>query len=388
MNEQRQKSDDVVASGKVPRDSLLPIAQVEQPQVPNRQGLDPLTLEQVMRKSGVPGLSLAIIRDFDIECAKAYGIADVETNAAVDVRTLFQAASISKAVTAVAVLKAAQDGRMSLDTDVNTYLRSWKIPRGRFSDSAVTARALLGHTSGADDGFGFPGYEPSEPRPTLVQILNGEKPSNVGPVRFERPPFTSYKYSGGGTTILQLAMLDVFRRPFAEIMSEHVFEPLGMRDSTFEQPLPSSLHAKAARAHDWDGKAKDNAKWHVHPEQAAAGLWTTPTDLARLAIEIQQALRGSGSRVLGRMAAREMITPVGMGPYAVGTFIRRHGEGWYFGHDGNNWGLHCRLVAHIHKGYGVVIMTNGDGGMQVIDELQNRVAAAYDWDLLHKPFPR
>jgi len=301
------------------------IARIEQPQSPSRQGLDRLTLEQVRKKYGVPGVSVAIIQDFRVECARGYGTADVETNLAVDAHTLFQAASISKAVTAVAVLKAAQDGRMSLDVDINTYLRSWKIPQGKVSSSAVTARALLSHTSGADDGFGFPGYHPSEHRPALVQILNGEKPSNVGPVCFERPPFAAYKYSGGGTTILQLAMVDVFGQPFAEIMSEQVLEPLHMQDSTFEQPLPSSFDTRSARAHDAYGKAKD-AKWHVYPEQAAAGLWTTPTDLALIVIEIQRALRGSSGCVLSQTAAQEMITPVGMGPYAVGTMIKQHGE--------------------------------------------------------------
>ena len=363
------------------------LARIEQPQSPSRQGLDPLTLEELMNKYGVPGVSVAVIQDFGVECARGYGTADVETKLAVDAHTLFQAASISKAVTAVAVLKAAQDGRVSLDVDVNTYLRSWKIPQGKWSNSAVTARALLSHTSGTDDGFGFPGYHPSEPRPTLVQILNGEKPSNVGPVCFERPPFAAYKYSGGGTTILQLALVDVFGRPFAEIMSEQVFQPLHMQDSTFEQPLPSSFDTRSARAHDAYGKAKDT-KWHVYPEQAAAGLWTTPTDLALLVIEIQRALRGTAGCVLSQTAAREMITPVGMGPYAVGTVIKQRGEGWYVSHDGGNWGFHCRFVGHVRKGYGMVVMTNGDWGIPVIDEIESRIASAFDWDSLDKPLPR
>lgn len=388
MNKQPPKSSGgVVATGEVTRHSAVPIAQIEQPQSPSRQGLDPLTLEQVMKKYGVPGVSVAVIKDFRIECAKGYGTADVETNLAVDAHTLFQAASISKAVTAVAVLKAAQDGRMSLDVDFNTYLRSWKIPQGTLSRSPVTARALLSHTSGADDGFGFPGYAPSEPRPTLVQILNGEKPSNVGPVCFERPPFVAYKYSGGGTTILQLAMLEVFGEPFAELMSEQVFQPLHMQDSTFEQPLPSSFDTRSARAHDGYGKAKD-VKWHVYPEQAAAGLWTTPSDLALVVIEIQRALQGPAGRLLSQAAAQEMITPVGMGPYSVGAVIKQRGEGWYFSHDGGNWGFQCRFVGHVRKGYGMVVMTNGDWGIPVIDEIQNRIASAYDWDLLDKPLPR
>jgi CubicO group peptidase (beta-lactamase class C family) len=255
------------------------IALVERRQSPNRQGLDPFTLQEVMQKYRIPGVSVAVIKDFGIHWAKGFGTADVETALPVDVRTLFQAASISRPVTAMAVLKAAQEGRISLDTDINAILKSWKLRQGEFANTPVTARALLSHTSGAGDGFGFPGYHPSQPRPTLVQILDGQKPSNLGPVFFERPPFTAFKYSGGGMTIMQLAMIDALGKPFPDIMREDVFAPLGMADSTFKQPLPSVRDTVAARAHSWQGEAMD-AKWHVCPEQAAAGLWTTPTDLA------------------------------------------------------------------------------------------------------------
>ncbi len=131
-----------------------------------------------------------------------------------------------------------------------------------------------------------------------------------------------------------------------------------------------------------------NAKWHVYPEQAAAGLWTTPSDLARFAIEVQTAIRGPAGRVLSQASAREMIAPTGVGPFAVGLVIERRGEGWYFSHGGSNWGFQCNLVAHVRKGYGLVVMTNGDNGGQLIREIEARVAAAYGWDTLDKPIPR
>jgi len=363
------------------------IARIEGRQSPNRQGRNPFTLQEVMQKYRVPGVGVAVINDFGIDWAKGFGTADVETAAPVDVRTLFQAASISKPVTAMAVLKAAQDGLMSLDADINTLLKSWKPRQGEFANTPVTPRALLSHTSGAGDGFGFPDYHPSQPRPTLVQILDGQKPSNVGPVFFERSPFAAFKYSGGGMTIMQLAMTDTVGKPFSEIMREDVFAPLGMADSTFEQPLPAFRDTAAARAHSWQGEVMD-AKWHVYPEQAAAGLWITPTDLARFVIEVQQALRGSTSRVLSQLMAREMVTPVGIGPYAVGFRVGQRGEGWYFSHDGSNWGFHSRVVAHVRKGYGMVVMTNGDNGAPVINEIEARVSAAYAWDWLDKAIPR
>src|SRR5262245_54739506 len=214
-------------------------------------------------------------------------------------------------------LDAWRKGRIALDGDSNERLTSWLIPQGEFRHAKpVTPRALLSHTSGASDGFGFPGYDPSEPQPTLVQILRGEHPSNVGPVLFDRPPFAAYKYSGGGVTIMQLAMIDTLGKPFADIMKEYVLDPLRMLDSTYEQPLPTVREAKAARAHRGQGRPM-NVKWRVYPEQAAAGLWTTPSDLARFVIEIQQALRAIAGRVLSPAMAREMVTPVDVGPFAV-----------------------------------------------------------------------
>ena len=364
------------------------IARIEGVQVPNRQGLDPFTLAQVMQKYHVPGVSIAVIKDFRIHWAKAYGVADVNSGATVDSDTLFQAASISKPVAAMAVLKAVQDGRFGLDDDINGILKSWKLPTGDFTrDRPVTPRTLLSHTSGLGDGFGFPGYAPAAPLPTLPQILDGEKPSNVGAVRLERPPMTAYKYSGGGVTLMQLALTDAIGMPFPEIMQQWILGPIGMTRSAYEQPLSAEHDRNAARAHDGSGKAM-SAKWHVYPELEAAGLWTTPTDLAKFAIELQQAVAGRSTRVLSRSVAREMITPVGVGDYAVGFALQKHGEGWYFGHGGSNWGFQCDLVAHTVKGYGAAIMTNGDFGGPVIAEIRARVAAAYDWDWLDKPIPR
>jgi len=364
------------------------MARIEGAQSPNRQGLDPLTLQQLMVRFHVPGVSVAVIRDFEVHWAKGYGVADVESGARVDADALFQAASISKPVTAMAALRAVQDGRFSLDADINTVLKSWKLPAGEFTRrQPVTPRALMSHTSGLGDGFGFPGYHPSAARPTIVEILNGSKPSNVGPVVMEREPFSAAKYSGGGVTLLQLALMDALGKPFPEIMQSLVLGPIGMTHSAFEQPLSPERDRHATRAHSGGGRAMDT-KWHVYPELAAAGLWTTPTDLATFAIEIQKASLGRSARVLNQSTVREMLTPVGVGDYAVGLAITKKGEGWYFAHGGSNWGFQCDLLAHRLKGYGVAIMTNSDSGRPVINAIEDRVAAAYGWDSLDKPVLR
>jgi CubicO group peptidase (beta-lactamase class C family) len=364
------------------------MARIEGPQSPDRQGLDALTLMQVLERAHVPGVSIAVIRDFNIHWAKGYGIADVQSGSRVDAETMFQAASISKPVAAMAAMRAVQDGRFSLDADINSILKSWKLPESEFTRGhPVTPRSLMSHTSGLGDGFGFPGYHPSAPRPTLVQILNGSAPSNVGPVFMERAPFAAEKYSGGGVTMMQLAMIDVTGVPYPEMMRSVVLDPIGMTRSTYEQPLSAEHDRRAARAHDGRGRAMD-AKWHVYPELAAAGLWTTSSDLAKFAIEVQKTALGQSSRVLSRTSVLEMLTPVGVGDYAVGLGITKMGQGWYFGHGGSNWGFQCDLLAHRVKGYGVAIMTNGDNGRSVINEIRARVAAAYGWDSLDKPVQR
>ena len=364
------------------------IAAIEGAQSGRDGELPALPLPALMQKLGVPGMSIAVIRDFDIHWTRGYGVADVSSGAKVDPDTLFQAASISKPVAAMAVLKAVQDGRFTLDQDVNTILTSWKVPASEHTaKQPVTLRGLLSHTSGTDDGFGFPGYKPGAPVPTLVQILNGEKPSNVRQVVVARTPLTAFKYSGGGITLVQLLMTDALKRPFQQMMHDTVLAPIGMRQSAYEQPLSPERDKNAARAHDRTGAARD-AKWHVYPELAAAGLWTTSPDLARFGIELQKSLQGTSNRVLNRATAQEMASPVGVGPFAIGMQMDKIGEGWYLNHGGSNWGFQCLLFVHKTKGYGFAAMSNADSGGRLIAEMRQRVAAAYKWDMLDQPLRR
>jgi CubicO group peptidase (beta-lactamase class C family) len=350
---------------------------------------DAATVQRLLKQHNVPGVSIAVIKDFKIVSTLAYGLADVDTGTPVTTETMFQAASISKPVAAMASLKAVQEKRFTLDQDVNTILKSWKVPENPFTkERPVTPRTLMSHTSGTGDGFGFPGYATDAPMPTVVQILDGvQPPSNLRPVRLERAPLVGFKYSGGAVMIQQLALADAVGKPFEQIARDWVLNPIGMTNSTFEQPLPAQREKQAARAHNRTG-ARMGDPWHVYPEQAAAGLWTTPTDLAKFAIEVQLALLGQSTRVLSQATAREMVLPVGVGPFAVGFQVSKEGEGWYFMHGGSNWGFQCDLIAHRVKGYGAVIMTNSDSGGALIGELRRLIQREYAWDVLDAPIPR
>jgi len=364
-------------------------AYIEQSQTePGENGLGRHTISELLEEFGVPGLSIAVIQDFKIHWAKAYGVADVETGQLVDVETMFQAASISKPVAAMGVLRAVQDGLFSLDDDVNDILDSWILDGKEFTQARpVTPRSLTSHTSGLGDGFGFPGYDPDEPLPSIVQILEGHELSNVGTVFMEREPMTFYEYSGGGVTIMELALSDVRGRPFVDVMQDGVLTPIGMTRSSYAQPISIEHDKNAARAHDRNGETQ-GPKWHVYPEHAAAGLWTTPTDLAHFMIEVQRSYRGESNRVLSPLMIQEMLNPVGVGPFAVGFTVAKIGEGWYFSHGGSNWGFRALMLAHKVKGYGLVIMTNADQGSTVINEISRRVQDAYTWDSVSSPVTR
>jgi CubicO group peptidase (beta-lactamase class C family) len=369
-------------------DAAAMIARIEAPQVPDRKGYDGLTITELMQRFRLPAVSVAVIKDFQIHWAKAYGIADVETGQVADTATLFQAGSISKPVFAMVAVKLAHAGRYSLDADLNTLVRSWRLPDSDLTRTQpVTLRSLLSHTSGADDGFGFPGYDPGTPRPSLAQVVKGERPSNTGAVRFARAPYAAFKYSGGGFALAQLTVEDVMGRTLADLARDELFRPLGLLSTTFAQPLPEMFVARAARGHLGNGR-RQAAPWHDYPEQSAAGLWSTPSDLARLAIEVQQSVRGRSRAGLSQNAARELVTPTGVGAHAQGFAIERRGEGWYFTHSGSNWNFRADLVAHLRNGYGVVIMANSENGWGVITELEARIAAAYGWDSLDKPIVR
>ncbi|RKG96459.1 tetratricopeptide repeat protein [Corallococcus sp. CA053C] len=334
-----------------------------------------MSLQRWMELYKIPGVSIAVFEKNALVWAKGYGVMQAGGTDPVTPDTLFQAASISKPVTALAAMHYVEAGKWSLDENINDKLISWKLPENDFTKTEkVTLRRLLSHSAGTTV-HGFPGYAVTEPLPTTVQILDGVKPANTAPVRVDVVPGTQTRYSGGGITIVQAMMVDQLKKPFPQIMRETVLAPLGLKHSTYEQPLPASLAPLATSGTYFGGKSVEG-QWHVYPEMAAAGLWTTPSDLARIAIEVSKARAGKSSRVVSQAMAKQMLTKQS-DDFGIG-FQWEEGKN-RFGHGGSNEGFQCSLTAFADSGSGVVIMTNSDSGYMLLDRIADSVAAEYGW---------
>jgi CubicO group peptidase (beta-lactamase class C family) len=342
-----------------------------------------MNLAQRMRETKVPGVSIAFFDHGRIIWAKGYGMADIASGRPVTPDTLFEAGSISKPVAALAALRLVQDGKLDLDQDVNARLKAWRVPENGFTaQQKVTLRRLLSHGAGLTI-HGFPGYTRDQTLPSVVQVLNGQPPANTAPVVVDTVPGTRWSYSGGGYVIAQLLMSETTGEPFPDLVRELVFKPAGMSHSTYEQPLPERLRNVAASGYKRDGQpVTDN--WYVYPEMAPAGLWTTPSDLARAAIEVQKDYAGKSHRVLSRAMARQMLTRQ-IGDWGLGfQLTTTDGATRRFGHSGDDEGFKTDLEAFTTgSGQGVAVMTNGDAGSELTDEIVRAVAKSYGWkDLL------
>lgn len=348
-----------------------------QPPIPV-EGQEGWTMADRMKRWNVEGVSVAVIEDSEVRWAKAWGLADREEAKAVTTETLFQAGSISKPVAAAGALRLVEEGKLDLDTPINTYLTDWKLPDNDLTRrEPVTLRRLMSHTAGTTI-HGFPGYAPWDEVPTVPQVLDGAPPANTGPVRVDLLPGSTVRYSGGGVTIEQLAMTDVTGETFPELLHRLVLGPAGMTHSTYENPLPADRLPEAAAGYRRNG-APVPGKRHTYPEMAAAGLWTTPTDLAKFAIAIQNSLHGARGAILDSATAWSMVTPV-KDQAGLGFFMQHLDGAVYFGHNGADEGFQALLIASRDGGYGAAVMANSDNGIALADEIVRAIAREYGWD--------
>ena len=334
-------------------------------------------LQERMAYHKIPGVSISVIRNYKLEWARGYGWADTSDKRPVTNETLFQAASISKSLNAVGVLKLVKNKKLDLTKDINSYLTSWKFPydTSKTHNVPITLTHLLSHTAGLSV-HGFPGYKWTDDLPSDDQILDGRKPANTAAIRSEFEPGQKMKYSGGGTTISKKIIMDVTGQAYDEFMAKEVLQPLGMEYSFYTQPPPPRAFPRLATAHYRNGNPIIG-KFHIYPEQAADGLWTNPTELARYIVEMQMAFEGRSNRVLSKKLAETMFKPT-MGDAALGVFVETRGQRKYFGHGGANAGFRCQYYGSLNGGDGVVVMVNSDNGA-IISEIMNAVALVYRW---------
>lgn len=336
-----------------------------------------MSLAQRMAFHQVPAVSIALINEGKVEWTRAYGLADVAGGKPATTATLFQAASVSKALSAIGALRLVEQGKLSLDGDANRQLTAWKIPQNAFTqDHPVSLRMLLNHSAGTTV-HGYHGYALGQKLPTLLQVLDGAAPATSEPVRVDSAPNSAWRYSGGGYSIVQLLVSEAAGQPFEAYMKRALLDPLGMKRSTFVAPLPQAARSQTATAYDGSGKALAG-RWHVYPESAAAGLWTTPSDLARVVIEVQQAEAGKPGSLLSRGMATTMLTR-GLGEYGLGFFVENLGERISFSHSGGNEGFRAQIYGYTRSGQGAVVLTNSDNGAALIDEILCSIAAEYHW---------
>jgi len=291
--------------------------------------------------------------------------------------TLFQAGSVSKSVAALGALRLVEHNRLSLDADVNTKLQTWKVPENEFTkEKKVTLRGILSHSAGLTV-HGFPGYAVGKPVPTLVQVLNGEAPANTSAIRADIIPGSKLRYSGGGYTVMQQMIIDVTGKPFPQFMQEAVLKPLGMTNSTYEQPLSEELAATTASGYYPKGKAV-KGRWHIYPEMAAAGLWTTASDLARFAISIQHSLGGGSNSGISQSMTRQMLTSQKDND-GLGVFLSGDGRGLRFSHGGRDEGFDATMTAFAETGQGAVIMINANDDSGSVSRIVEAIAREYHW---------
>ena len=340
------------------------------------------TLAERMKQYKVAGLSIAVIDNYQLVWAKGYGYADKKEGRQVTANTLFEPGSISKSLNAVGILLLAQQGKLDLYQDINRYLVSWKFPYDTVSHGKkITTAQLLTHTAGLGV-HGFPGYHRDSTIAAVTAILDGRPPSNTEAVRSLAEPGTGPRYSGGGTLITQQMLTDMTRQPYEQYMDEQVLRPLGMTNSFYNQPPPASQKGNLATGYKSNGDEVPG-KYFVYPEKAAAGLWTTPTDICKYILEVQQAYLGKSSKVLNQEMVKLHVTPVTY-DVAMGTFIQdRNGEK-YFNHTASNEGFSGLFIGGLTNGKGAAIFVNSDDAT-IAFELVNSVALACDWAGFRKP---
>ena len=329
-----------------------------------------LAVEELMSIYDVPGVSMAFMNDAKTSETKTFGVLQSGKKNPVDNETMFSVASISKVITAMLVLKFVDEGKIDLDRNVNDYLTSWKVQENESTKNGpVTIRHILSHTAGLSV-HGFADYYPGETLPTTLQTLRGEKPAKNKEVRLILPIGEQFKYSGGGTTIIQMMMEDLTGLPFHEVAHQTLFKPLELKRTSFKNPLPGA-YGNIAKAHNRNGKPVALPRGHqAMPEVAASGLWTTPSELMVLLSSLMQARQKENSEFLSAHLVEDMITPENQSEHGLGPKIEHRNNDRVVLHGGSNESYKAKFGLFWRKQKGYIVFTNGSNGSRLIKELE------------------
>lgn len=335
-------------------------------------------IRRIVEDTKAVGVSVALIDNYDVVWAKGFGVTEAGTNDSVTTQTLFQAASISKSVTALAVIKKVQENKIDLDENIDDQLTSWHIPKNNYTKSSpVTVQQLLSHTGGvANSVYYMPVYKKEHPLPNIIESMNGTKPALNDPVKITSTPGTKFSYSNCGYWILEALLEDVEKRKFQNILADEILSPIGMANSTFHS-VPSNTQFKSIATGHLSKNIPIEGKYYRIRPQSSGGLWSTPTDLARFIILVQKSRRGDTNEIISKDNAMLMTTPV-MASYALGFSNEIRGTGVrFFGHDGHNIGYICSMIGSLDNGFGVVVMTNSENGWKAVNKIKKLVGRKF-----------
>lgn len=323
----------------------------------------------------VPVVGYAIIKNYKIIAVKTLSI---DPKLQVSDNSLFQAASISKSMSAYGALKLVSQGKLNLDESVNKQLTTWKIPDNKYNkNNPVTLKQLLDMTSGLSVS-GYPGHAQGEKLPTLEEVLDGKPPANTPPIRVFYKPGTQYFYSGGAFQVLEKLIEDTTKQSFEDWMNNEVLKPLNMDDSIYQYPLKKELRSVAIPGFLNDGTMIKGG-WNNYAIAGAGGAWSTPKDLAKFAINISNAYLGKENNLISKSAAAQMLTRQKNTDYGLGVVLNGNGNTLNFRKAGHNAGYHNEMIMFPNSGDGIVIMTNSENGEYIINYMIPFIAQKYNW---------
>lgn len=340
---------------------------------------------EMMSKYNLKGLSVAVFEDYKIIWTNQWGVKATDSEDKIDVNTAFSTASISKPITAIVCAILEEKGLINLDDPINKYLERWKIPKSNFTDGTdVTWKQLLSHTAGTSQG-GFEDYYTGDSIPTIVESLQGKLlPRTKKPIEFLFKPGTNWEYSGGGYVIIQCALEDHFKKPLAQIVKENLLEPLHLQNSTMIQPNENGFLTNTAKVHNSKGQIIRTGI-PITPQVAPSGLWSTPTDLALIAIEMQKALLGKGNKVISKAVAQKVTNIVTINGARGWSYGWQRSLGYgnldWFSHDGSNTGTGGDLIATMQNGNGIAVLANGDkpNRLPVMSYIKKEIISKLKW---------